>query len=120
MLRLHHVQLAIPPGAEDLCRRFYGNLLGMEEIPKPPGLAARGGLWMRSGGVEIHLGVEENFRPARKAHPAILVTDLDDLALTLARAGHEPLWDDAIPAVRRFYIEDPLGNRLEFMAHPAR
>lgn len=115
MLRLDHVQLAIPKGAEDRCRPFYIGLLGMTEVPKPPALAERGGLWLESGPVRIHLGVEEDFRPARKAHPAIAVADLDALARTLSEAGHEPAWDEAIPEVRRFYVQDPVGNRIEFM-----
>ncbi|WP_210335441.1 VOC family protein [Microvirga sp.] len=115
MLRLDHVQLAIPPGAEDLCRTFYSGLLGLSEVQKPPALAKRGGLWLECGSVRIHLGVEEDFRPARKAHPAITVTDLDALARLLSDAGHEPAWDDAIPDVRRFYVQDPVGNRIEFM-----
>ncbi|MFC4172808.1 glyoxalase [Microvirga sp. GCM10011540] len=118
MLRIDHVQLAIPAGAEEVCRRFYVDLLRMEEVAKPAALAARGGLCLRSGAVQIHLGVEVDFRPARKAHPAIAVADLDGLARTLARAGHEPTWDDAIPEIRRFYVADPLGNRLEFMGSP--
>jgi catechol 2,3-dioxygenase-like lactoylglutathione lyase family enzyme len=115
MLRLDHVQLAIPQGAEDLCRAFYAGLLGMREVQKPLALAKRGGLWLESGSVRIHLGVEEDFLPARKAHPAIAVADLDALAGLLSEAGYEPAWDDAIPGVRRFYIQDPVGNRIEFM-----
>jgi hypothetical protein len=115
MLRLDHVQLAIPKGAEDKCRPFYVSLLGMDEVPKPPALAGRGGLWLESGSVRIHLGVEDDFRPARKAHPAIAVADLDGLARKLSDAGHEPTWDDAIPDVRRFYVADPVCNRIEFM-----
>jgi catechol 2,3-dioxygenase-like lactoylglutathione lyase family enzyme len=80
MLRLDHVQLAIPKGAEDRCRSFYVGLLGMMEVPKPPTLAGRGGIWLESNSVRIHLGVEEDFHPARKAHPAIAVSDLDGLA----------------------------------------
>jgi catechol 2,3-dioxygenase-like lactoylglutathione lyase family enzyme len=116
MLRLDHVQLAIPEGAEDLCRRFYVDLLGMTEVLKPASLAGRGGLWLESGSVRIHFGVEEDFRPARKAHPAIAVADLDGLARMMSEAGHEPAWDEAIPGVRRFYVQDPVGNRIEFMA----
>jgi catechol 2,3-dioxygenase-like lactoylglutathione lyase family enzyme len=115
MLRLDHVQLAIPEGAEDLCRPFYAGLLGMQEVAKPPALAGRGGLWLERGSVRIHLGVEADFRPARKAHPAVTVADLDALARLLSEAGHKPAWDDAIPGVRRFYVEDPVGNRIEFM-----
>ncbi len=115
MLGIDHVQLAIPPGAEDRCRGFYIDVLGMTEVPKPLVLAARGGLWLQSGNVQIHLGVEADFRPARKAHPAITVRDLDALASQLQANGHEPLWDDAIPDIRRFYVADPLGNRIEFM-----
>lgn len=115
MLRIDHVQLAIPAGAEDLCRSFYVALLGLREVSKPPALAARGGVWLESPPVRIHLGVEEDFRPARKAHPALVVADLDGLARRLAEAGCEPLWDEAIPELRRFYVLDPVGNRIEFM-----
>jgi catechol 2,3-dioxygenase-like lactoylglutathione lyase family enzyme len=115
MLRLDHVQIAIPAGAEDACRRFYVGVLGMTELAKPPELARRGGLWVRSGEVEIHLGVEADFRPARKAHPGIVVADIDALAARLQAAGHAPAWDEAIPGLRRFFTADPLGNRLEFI-----
>jgi catechol 2,3-dioxygenase-like lactoylglutathione lyase family enzyme len=115
MLRLDHVQLAIPEGAEDPCRHFYVDLLGLAEVPKPPALAGRGGLWLESGPVKIHLGVEEDFRPARKAHPALAVSDLDSLARRLSAAGCQPIWDDAIPEIRRFYVADPVGNRIEVM-----
>jgi catechol 2,3-dioxygenase-like lactoylglutathione lyase family enzyme len=116
MVALDHVQLAVPPGAEDRCRAFYVELLGMAELVKPPVLAARGGLWLQSGPVVIHLGVEKEFRPARKAHPAITIADLDALADRLTGAGFELAWDDNIPATRRFHVFDPLGNRLEFIA----
>ncbi|WP_210324646.1 VOC family protein [Microvirga alba] len=115
MLGIDHVQLAIPPGSEDEGRRFYIGVLGMEEVPKPPALAARGGVWFKSGQVQLHLGVEADFRPASKAHPAILVADLDGLASKLHLSGYEPIWDEAIPGVRRFYAADPFGNRLEFI-----
>lgn len=112
---LHHVQIAIPPGAEPECRRFYVGILGMREIPKPPVLAARGGLWVRADALEIHLGVEEDFRPARKAHPGIRVEDLDGLAARLTENDIEVAWDDDFPGHRRFYAFDTLGNRLEFL-----
>ena len=115
MLRLDHVQLAIPAGAEAACRAFYVGVLGMTELQKPPELANRGGLWVRSGDVEIHLGVEADFRPARKAHPGIVVADIEALAARLQAAGHATAWDEAIPGVRRFFAADPLGNRLEFI-----
>lgn len=113
---LHHVQLAIEPGSEDRCRQFYVDVLGMTEIQKPPVLAARGGLWVRADQLEIHLGVEEDFRPARKAHPGILVADLDTLASRLTDNGVEVIWDRNFPGHRRFYIDDCLGNRLEFLS----
>ncbi|WP_029723644.1 VOC family protein [Salinispora cortesiana] len=113
--RLHHTQLAIPPKSEPTVREFYGGVLGMAEIDKPPALAARGGCWFRSGGLEIHLGVEQNFRPARKAHPGILVDDIDALAKHLGEHGIEVDWDDNFPGHRRIYAHDPLGNRLEFL-----
>lgn len=112
---LHHVQLAIPPGGEPLCREFYVGVLGMVELTKPPVLAARGGLWVRADGLELHLGVETGFRPARKAHPGILVADIDALAGRLTRAGIEVTWDDGFPGHRRLYTCDAVGNRLEFL-----
>ncbi|MEU6020732.1 VOC family protein [Micromonospora sp. NPDC047134] len=112
---LHHVQLAIAPGSEDACRAFYVGVLGLVEVQKPPVLAARGGLWVRGDRLEIHLGVEQDFQPARKAHPGILVGDLDALAARLAAHGVEVTWDDNFPGHRRFYAYDNLGNRLEFL-----
>lgn len=87
----------------------------MVEIEKPPALAARGGAWFRAGGVELHLGVEEDFRPCRKAHPGVLVDDLDGLVSRLAAAGHDMTCDDNFPGHRRIYAHDPFGNRLEFL-----
>ncbi|HST80765.1 MAG TPA: ATP-grasp domain-containing protein [Kineosporiaceae bacterium] len=112
---LHHVQLAIPPGGEDLARRYYGEILGMTELEKPPVLAARGGCWFRSTGLEIHLGVEKDFRAAAKAHPGILVKDLDALAKRLEAAGAGVEWDDNFPGHRRFYSHDLHGNRIELL-----
>ncbi|GGK16543.1 glyoxalase [Streptomyces camponoticapitis] len=112
---LHHVQLAIPPGAEELCRDFWGRVLGMRELKKPQELAARGGCWFRGGDLEVHLGVEEDFRPSRKAHPGILVTSLHALAERLQDNGLSVTWDDSFPGHDRFYTFDKLGNRLEFL-----
>jgi catechol 2,3-dioxygenase-like lactoylglutathione lyase family enzyme len=114
-MRLDHVQLAISRDSEALCRAFYCDLLGWRELEKPPALAARGGLWLDIGDGQVHLGVEDDFRPARKAHPALIVDDLDALAETLRAAGVTVSFDDAIPGVRRFYANDPVGNRLEFV-----
>jgi catechol 2,3-dioxygenase-like lactoylglutathione lyase family enzyme len=113
--RLHHVQLAIPAGGEHRCRAFWGDLLGMDEAEKPPVLAARGGCWFRGGGLEVHLGVEQDFAPARKAHPGILVSDLQALADRFTDAGVEVTWDREFPGHDRFYAADPFGNRLEFL-----
>ncbi|MGN6303061.1 MAG: VOC family protein [Angustibacter sp.] len=110
---LHHVQVSCPTGSEDVLRGFYRDVLGMSEVPKPSVLAARGGVWFRSGTCEIHCGVEEGFAPARKAHPGIAVSDVDALAERVAAAGRPVRWDDAIPGVRRFHTEDPVGNRIE-------
>lgn len=114
-LGLHHVQLAMPPGGEDACRAWYVDVLGMIEVQKPPVLAARGGLWVRADALEIHLGVEADFRPQRKAHPGILVVDLDGLAARIDAAGVPVEWDDLFPGMRRCYAADPHGNRLEFL-----
>ncbi|RBY96995.1 hypothetical protein DQ237_05180 [Blastococcus sp. TF02-8] len=115
LLPLHHVQLAIPPGGEDACRAFWRDVLGMTELEKPPVLAARGGCWFRGGGLEVHLGVEDPFVPAEKAHPGLLVSGLRELAGVLERAGHPVTWDDDFPGHDRFYAADPFGNRLEFL-----
>jgi cystathionine beta-lyase len=112
---LHHVQLAVPRDAEEACRAFWRDLLGMAEVAKPPVLAARGGCWFRGGGLEVHLGVEEPFEPARKAHPGILVRGLPALASRLEAAGIAVTWDDEFPGHERFYAPDPFGNRLEFL-----
>ncbi|NUR87692.1 MAG: glyoxalase [Nonomuraea sp.] len=104
---LHHVQLAAPAGSEPQLREFYEGVLGLREVPKPPELAKRGGAWFRGEGVEVHLGIEEDFRPARKAHPAFLVDELPDLP------GAIP--DDNFPGYRRIYISDPVGNRIELL-----
>jgi catechol 2,3-dioxygenase-like lactoylglutathione lyase family enzyme len=110
---IDHVQLAAPPGCEADARRFYGELLGLEEVEKPEPLRARGGVWFRIGPQQLHIGVEDAFRPARKAHPALTADDLNALAARLAQAGVPVSWDDALPGTRRFYTEDPWGNRLE-------
>ena len=115
LARLHHVQLAIPVGGEDAARPFYADALGMAEVDKPAALAARGGCWFRGSGCEVHLGVEADFRPARKAHPALLVDGLDALAGRLGEHGVQVRWDDEFPGHRRFYADDPFGNRIEFL-----
>jgi catechol 2,3-dioxygenase-like lactoylglutathione lyase family enzyme len=109
---LHHVLLAAPAGSEPALRAFYGELLGMTEVAKPSGLAGRGGAWFRSGAAELHLGIEADFRPARKAHPGLLVDDLDALVHRLGAAR----WDAEFPGYRRCYVEDPCGNRLELLS----
>jgi hypothetical protein len=110
-----HVQIAIPAGSEGNARTFYSDLLGMVELSKPPVLAIRGGCWFRSGSAVLHLGVESNFAPARKAHPAFLVSDLDALGVRLTEAGYNCIRaDEEIPGVRRLHTNDPFGNRVEF------
>jgi catechol 2,3-dioxygenase-like lactoylglutathione lyase family enzyme len=114
-MRLHHVQLAIPPGGEDAARAFYGGVLGMTELDKPAALRKRGGCWFRKDDWELHLGVELEFVPARKAHPGVLVDDLDALARDLEAADRPVTWDADFPGHRRFYSQDDHGNRLEFL-----
>lgn len=113
---LHHVQLAMPKGHEDEARRFYGDLLGMQEIPKPEPLASRGGVWFRSGNVEIHLGVEEDFRPAKKAHPALVCAHYRSLLIKMKAAGILVRPNHEIPGTERAHVEDVFGNRLELIA----
>jgi len=113
--RLHHMQLAMPRAEEQVARDFFVGVLGMTEVDKPPVLAARGGAWFRAGDVELHLGIEDNFRPARKGHPGIVVTDLDDVVHRLTESGQDVSWDADFPGFRRVYAHDPFGNRLEFL-----
>ncbi len=113
--RLHHMQLAMPPWQEATARDFYAGVLGMTEIDKPLVLAARGGAWFRAGSVELHLGVEDDFRAARKGHPGILVSDLDEVVDRLRASGQPTEWDGNFPGFRRVYTHDPFGNRLEFL-----
>ncbi|MFI6474866.1 glyoxalase [Streptomyces sp. NPDC050516] len=115
---LDHVQLAAPAGSEDVLRSFYLAALQMTEIPKPAGLARRGGCWFAAadgGRLEIHVGIEDGFRPPRKAHPAVRVTGLDALAARLEQHGAPVVWGVSLPTHRRFYTQDPVGNRLEFL-----
>ncbi len=115
---IDHIQVAAPAGSEDDARRFYGRLLGLAELVKPPSLAARGGVWFACGAHQLHVGIAEPFTPATKAHPALAVrpVDLDRLAQRLIDAGCPVQWDGAIPGTRRFFTADPWGNRIELVA----
>ena len=113
---IDHVQLAMPAGGEPLARRFYAGVLGLTEIPKPANLAVRGGVWFRCGTLQLHLGVESDFRPAKKAHPALLVRSLTDLLHTLSGAGFEVKYDsEPIEGFDRAFTSDPFGNRIELV-----
>ncbi|WP_407552430.1 VOC family protein [Streptomyces sp. Pv4-95] len=112
---LDHVLLAALPGTEPALRAFYGDLLGMTEIAKPPALAARGGCWFEAGTARLHLGADPDHRAARKAHPAFTVTDIDALAARLTAAEVPVAWDHDLPGRGRFHSTDPAGNRLEFL-----
>ncbi|MBB4695236.1 catechol 2,3-dioxygenase-like lactoylglutathione lyase family enzyme [Actinoplanes abujensis] len=113
--RLHHVQVLCPPGGEEQARAFYAGVLGLTELAKPAVLAARGGCWFRGGGWEIHVSPVSGFAPQQRAHPGVLVDDLDGLAATLEAAGRPVCWDPHFPGHRRFYSQDDHGNRLEFL-----
>ncbi len=116
--RIDHIQIAAPEGCEGAAREFYGSILGMKEIEKPPILRARGGCWFECGSQQVHIGVERSFQPAKKAHPAFAVHDLDELRKTLMDRGLPLVEDDSLPGTGRFYAEDPWGNRLEFVEIP--
>ena len=115
VLRIDHVQLAMPAGGEDQARAFYVGVLGVTEQPKPPHLAKRGGCWFERGDLKIHLGVEADFRPARKAHPALLVSDLPALKAAIAAGGYAMRDDEPLEGYARIYVDDPFGNRIELM-----
>ena len=116
--RIDHIQIAAPEGCESAARDFYGSVLGMKEIEKPPVLRARGGCWFECGSQQLHIGVERSFQAAKKAHPAFAVFGLDELRKTLMDRGVTVADDDNLPGARRFYAEDPWGNRLEFVEIP--
>ena len=105
----------MPRGGESEARAFYGGLLGLTELPKPPHLAVRGGAWFEAGATQVHLGVEDDFRPARKAHPALLVDDLAELLGRCTAAGYPPVDDKPLPGFERAFISDPFGNRIELL-----
>jgi len=117
VLALDHVQIAIPPGGEDRAREFYSGVLGLAEVPKPSSMAGRGGCWFAAGSLNLHLGVEEDFHPAKKAHPALVVEGLDELLARGEAAGAALKPDVSFGGFRRFHIFDPFGNRLELMEH---
>lgn len=112
---LDHVQLAMPAGGEPAAEAFYGGILGLAIQPKPEPLAARGGRWFSSGPVQLHLGVEPDFRAARKAHPALRVDRLDELVAQLEQTGTAWRWAEDLPGVRRLFVDDPFGNRIELI-----
>ena len=115
MVRLEHVQLAMPAGREAEAVAFYEELLGIPHVPKPPHLAARGGCWFERGDLKIHLGVDKDFRPAIKAHAAFIVDDARALAAAIAAAGHAVIDDEPLEGYDRVYVNDPFGNRIELM-----
>jgi catechol 2,3-dioxygenase-like lactoylglutathione lyase family enzyme len=115
ILAFDHVQLAMPAGGEAQARRFYVEVLGLDEVPKPAELAGRGGAWFRGGQVELHLGVQADFRPARKAHPALRVEGLSALIVRCVNAGHPVERAVPMPGVERVHVDDPFGNRIELI-----
>lgn len=114
-MRIEHVQLAMPAGGEAAAREFYAGVLGIGETPKPPHLAKRGGCWFERDDLKIHVGVEADFRPARKAHVALLVTGLQALQEKLQASGYTVKGDEPLEGYHRIYVDDPFGNRIELM-----
>jgi catechol 2,3-dioxygenase-like lactoylglutathione lyase family enzyme len=112
---IDHVQLAMPAGQEERARAFYEGVLGIPWVAKPENLAGRGGCWFVDGELKVHLGVERDFRPARKAHPALLVDDLEELGARLRAGGVEVKRDEPLEGYDRIYVDDPFGNRIELM-----
>lgn len=112
---IHHVQIAIPAGGEEAARAFYAEMLGLQEVEKPENLRGRGGVWFRTGNLQLHLGVDEGFHPARKAHIAFQVDDLSEYRRRLSEAGYEIVEDEPLEGFIRFYVADPFGNRIELL-----
>ncbi|WP_163101065.1 VOC family protein [Peribacillus alkalitolerans] len=115
ILGIEHIQLAAPQGCEVAARKFFGDILGMEEIPKPESLQGRGGVWFKVGNQELHIGVEQNFSPAKKAHPAFTIVELKQLQARLEECGVAIKEDTPIAGRSRFFVSDPFGNRIEFL-----
>ncbi len=112
---LDHVQISAPPGSEPILRKIFVDILGMTEIEKPENLKSRGGAWFKCGSNQIHVGIENDFRPAKKAHPAISVKNLTNLRERLISNGITVKEDQPLPGANRFYVDDPFGNRIEFL-----
>jgi catechol 2,3-dioxygenase-like lactoylglutathione lyase family enzyme len=117
VVALDHVQIAMPPGREQEAREFYQGILGISEVPKPIELSGRGGAWFESGQIKIHLGIEDEFRPARKAHPAFLVSDLNQMLTLLINNGYSVTEDKSLSKVQRAFTQDPFGNRVELIQY---
>ena len=116
IIGIDHVQLAMPTGGESAARQFYGEVLGLREVPKPPELSPRGGCWfIGAGGTAVHLGVDQRFMAAKKGHPCLIVADIGGARRALETAGSRVLDDDAGISIRRFYVDDPFGNRIELV-----
>jgi catechol 2,3-dioxygenase-like lactoylglutathione lyase family enzyme len=115
IVRIDHIQIAAPKGCESAAREFYGSILGLAEIEKPAALGGRGGCWFRCGDQQLHIGVESAFQPAKKAHPAFAVANLDKLRESLITHAVKITDDDSLPGTRRFFAHDPWGNRIEFV-----
>jgi catechol 2,3-dioxygenase-like lactoylglutathione lyase family enzyme len=115
LVGLHHVQLAMPPGEEEAAVKFYGAILGLDQVPKPADLSPRGGVWFRTGDLEVHLGIEDQFSPAVKAHPAFLVQGLETLKARIEAAGYRVTDTVQIEGFHRVYVRDPFGNRVELI-----
>ncbi len=115
---LDHMQISMPVGGEEKAAEFYVGVLGLTQVPKPPPINAKGGCWFEEGDVHLHLGAEEDFRPAKKAHPALLIDDLDQLKAKLAEAGYEVRPGSVIHGISQWFTDDPFGNRIELIAAP--
>jgi catechol 2,3-dioxygenase-like lactoylglutathione lyase family enzyme len=112
---IDHIQLAAPKGSEDTARKFFKDILGFDEVEKPEELKKRGGVWFTFGNYQIHIGIEESFSPAKKAHPAFEVENIEELKNHLITNGVNVIEDDKLPGAKRFYISDPFGNRMELL-----
>lgn len=112
---IDHVQLAVPKGSEETAKKFFKGILGFEEVEKPEELRKKGGVWFQAGGIQLHIGIEEPFSPAKKAHPAFEVANIEELKRHLTENGIDFIEDDKLPGATRFHLSDPFGNRIEIL-----